>query len=709
MFSTSSRRGEGYRDRKGIKLNKTLKIAVVGQPNVGKSMLINAITNSHFLKVGNFSGVTVDKKEVIIEYQNSQLHLIDLPGAYSLKSFTIDEKVTSDFLKSEEYDLILNVLDSTHLKKNLYLTTQLLELNQNMIVVLNMVDEAERLGISIDVNQLSNILGVPVVKTSARNKEGIKELLNTVLNISDKKLNSKIVYSDVIEEEILNIEQFLNERNYKHNNISNRAVAVALLQNSNKIYKELHDSIIWVELSSILKDGLEHIYIHYQEKDIESIFSDERTSIAQGIVKECVVCLNNRKEKKSLTEKIDEILLHKIIGLPIFLILIWGLFNLTFEIGSIPMDWIDNGITVFGETIGQIISDDFLRSLIVDGIIGGVGAVLLFLPNILILFLGIALLETTGYMSRVAFLLDGFFHKFGLHGKSFIPLVTGFGCSIPAYMSARTLKSEKDRLITMFIIGFMSCGAKLPVYVLFISAFFPNENAGNILFAIYIIGALFGLIGAKVLRVFIFKGEDEPFVMELPTYRLPSLHLLWHTVYTQAIMYLRKAGTFILGVSILIWFASNFPTYENYNNISEVEYQKEKLEQSYLGQVGEFTQPLFQPLGFGWELTVALETGIAAKEVIVATLGVLYSLGDEVDETSKSLLVTLQNNIPIETAIAFIAFVMVYMPCFAASIVFVKESGKKVYLFYLILFTTFSAYLLSFISYHLAKIFLGNS
>ena len=684
-------------------MENRIRVAVVGQPNVGKSMLINGIANSNTLKVGNFSGVTVDKKEVVIKFQNHTIHLIDLPGAYSLKSFTRDEKVTSDFLENGEYDLILNVLDSTHLKKNLYLTTQLLELNRNIVIALNMTDEAEKLGIEIDSNQLSNILGVPVLQTSARTKRGIEELLSRIVEVSKTQQQNKLVYSDVIEEEIINIEKFLDERNYHHTTLSNRAVAIALLRNSKKIYQELHDSIIWVELSSKLKEALEHIYIHYQEKDIEAIFSQERISIAGGLVKECVR-FTKRDRKKSLTEKIDEVLLHKVIGLPIFLFLIWGLFNLTFELGSIPMEWIDSGISLFGDIVGGNISNPFWKSLIVDGIIGGVGAVLLFLPNILILFFGISLLETTGYMSRVAFLLDGFFHKFGLHGKSFIPLVTGFGCSIPAYMSARTLKSERDRLITMFIIGFMSCGAKLPVYVLFISAFFPNENAGNVLFGIYLTGAVFGLIGAKILRVFVFKGEDEPFVMELPTYRLPSIQLLWHSVYSQAIMYLKKAGTFILAVSILIWFSSNYPEYEKVEGISEYQYHKEKLANSYLGEIGEFTQPFFQPLGFSWELSVALMSGIAAKEVIVATLGVLYSLGDEVDENSKSLLDELRANIPTETAIAFIAFVLVYMPCFAASIVFTQESGNKKYLIYLILFTTISAYLLSWIALNIAKL-----
>ena len=379
----------------------------------------------------------------------------------------------------------------------------------------------------------------------------------------------------------------------------------------------------------------------------------------------------------------------------------WLLFQITFELGSIPMNLIDSVVASFGEYIGNYILNNEMRSLIVDGIISGVGAVLLFLPNILILFFGISLLETTGYMSRVAFLLDGFFHRFGLHGKSFIPLVTGFGCSIPAYMSARTLKSERDRLITMFIIGFMSCGAKLPVYVLFISAFFSSDEAGNILFGLYLIGAILGLIGAKILRKFIFKGEDEPFIMELPTYRLPTWKLVWHTVYIQALMYLKK-------LELLFWsldfdLFSNYPKIETANlienNISKTEIKKFELENSYLGLAGKIVQPVFEPLGFDWQLTVSLFTGIAAKEVVVATLGVLYSVGDEVDETSESLIKKLQESIPLATAMAFLIFVMIYMPCFAASIVFELQTRKKIYYIYLLVFTTITHYITAYITY----------
>jgi len=402
----------------------------------------------------------------------------------------------------------------------------------------------------------------------------------------------------------------------------------------------------------------------------------------------------------------------------------WALFQLTFELGAVPMDYIDAAFSWLGDQTKSVLGEGELSSLVADGMIAGVGAVVMFLPNIIILFIGIALLETTGYMSRVAFLLDGFFHKFGLHGKSFIPLVTGFGCSVPAYMAARTLKNEKDRLITLFIIGFMSCGARLPIYVLFAGAFFAQEQAGNILFIIYISGAILGLFAAKVLKMFVFKGEDEPFVMEMPKYRMPSFKLIWHTVYGQAKSYLKKAGTFILAASVLLWFAGNYPKNEALEAQYEIkmaqaadEETKNKLsneltmillEESYLGKIGHASEPFFAPLGFDWRMAVALETGLAAKEVVVSTLGVLYALGDEVDEGNEGLIKQIQENIPFAAAIAFIVFVMIYLPCLAASMVFTKEAGGWKYLVYLFFMTTTTAWVLSFIAYRVTLMITGG-
>lgn len=697
-----------------------IKIALVGQPNVGKSMLINSISNAR-LKVGNFSGVTVAKEEVFLKYKSYQIQITDLPGAYSLNDYTLEEKVTKEFLDNSDYDIILNVLDSTNLQRNLFLTSELLALDKKMIIALNMSDEAEKELISIDELQLSRILGKPCIKTSAAKKTGIQKLLDEIISkYESQKLPTKLFFSDVIEEEIEIISQLLKDCGYKTTQ-TYRQIAIKLLKEDKKTYKQFHDEPIWVKLQSVLNESFEHLYIHYDTKNIEDIFNDEKFAFAKGAVTETVK--QKFIEKKTLTEKFDSILIHKFIGLPIFLFLMWGLFQLTFEIGSIPMNIIDAFFASIIDSTKQILGDNQISSIIADGAIAGVGSVILFLPNIVILFFGIALLETTGYMSRVAFLLDGFFHKFGLHGKSFIPLVTGFGCSVPAYMAARTLKNEKDRLLTLFIIGFMSCGARLPIYVLFVGAFFGESNAGNVLFLIYISGALLGLFAAKILKIVVFKSEDEPFVMEMPKYRLPSFKLVWHTVSNQAMMYLKKAGTYILAASLLIWFASNYPKHldveESFNKKIEVALtQDEKtalsnelslfhLENSYLGYIGKFTEPLFTPLGFDWRMSIALETGLAAKEIVVSTLSILYGLGGDNDETSDSLVEKIKNNIPFASAVSFIVFVMIYIPCLAASMVFAKEAGGWKYLVYLFIFTTTTAWVLSFIAYNVTKLLIS--
>ncbi|MEA1982688.1 MAG: ferrous iron transport protein B [Campylobacterota bacterium] len=691
-----------------------IKVALVGQPNVGKSMLINSVSNSH-LHVGNFSGVTVDKTEVLFDYKNYSFTVVDLPGTYAFTDYTIEERVTHDYLCAEEYDIIINVVDSTNLEKNLQLTSELLTMSKKVVIALNMSDEAEKENIHIDAEYMSELMGVPCLKVSAATKEGIEELIDAVLVKHESDRNRpKLVFSEPVEEEIAQIVWYLDKHKYEAKN-RYRNIAINLLKNNKKTYERIHNNPVWTELQPILVEASKHIELHHDSDDIKEAFAEEYASFNRGVVAE-VVKQKQQVKNKTLTEKIDNVLIHPFLGIPIFLFFMWGLFQLTFEIGAIPMDYIDMFFGWFGDTIGATISNDDIRSLIVDGIIAGVGAVILFVPNIIILFIGIALLESTGYMSRVAFLLDGFFHKFGLHGQSFIPLVTGFGCSIPAYMSARILKNDRDRLLTLFIIGFMSCGARLPVYVLFAGAFFSPEMAGNILFIIYISGAILGLVAAKVLKLTAFKGVDEPFVMEMPKYRLPSVKLIWHTVLTKTMMYLKKAGTFIAAASMLVWFLSNYP----HNTILEEEYSAkiEKtlnddtkvqlqnsldealLEQSYLGTIGKFSEPIFEPLGFDWKMSVALQTGLAAKEVVVSTLGVLYSLGGDVDEGNNSLMGAISKHISFASAVAFIVVVMIYLPCLAASVVFTREAGHIKYFFYLLFFTSVVAYVMAFIAYN---------
>ena len=695
-----------------------IKVALVGQPNVGKSMLINSVSNAH-LHVGNFSGVTVDKTEVLFDYKEYHFTVVDLPGTYAFTDYTIEERVTHEYLCAEDYDIIINVVDSTNLEKNLQLTSELLTMSKKVVIALNMTDEAQKEGINIDAEYMSELLGIPCIKVSAATKMGIEELIEAVtLKHETPKNKPKLFFSEPVEEEIAQIVWYLDKHKFESAN-SYRNIAVNLLKGNKKTYAKLHDEPIWVELQPILIEASRHIELHHDSNDIKEAFAEEYASFNRGIAAE-VLKQQKQEEQKTLTEKIDSVLIHPLFGIPIFLFFMWSLFQLTFEIGNIPMDYIDMFFTWFGDTVGATITNDDIRSLVVDGVISGVGAVVLFVPNIIILFIGIALLESTGYMSRVAFLLDGFFHKFGLHGQSFIPLVTGFGCSIPAYMSARILKNDRDRLLTLFIIGFMSCGARLPVYVLFAGAFFAPEMAGNVLFAIYVSGALLGLVAAKVLKLTAFKGKDEPFVMEMPKYRLPSAKLIWHTVLTKTMMYLKKAGTFIAGASMLVWFLSNYPkdlaiteSYQTKIEHAQSATQKEilqnslneaELEQSYLGRIGKFSEPIFEPLGFDWKMSVALQAGLAAKEVVVSTLGVLYALGDGVDQENKSLMGAISKNISFPSAVAFIVVIMIYLPCLAASIVFTREAGHIKYFFYLLGFTSLVAYVMAFIAYNVTQL-----
>ena len=690
---------------------KTLKVAFVGQPNVGKSLLVNTICKAN-MHVGNFAGVTVEKAEAALVFENYKIKIIDLPGTYSLHGYSKEEKITRNFLENGEYDLIVNIADSTNLERNLLLSAELMETNKKIVLALNMSDEAENEGIKIDTEKMQSLLNIPVILISAQKQKNLHDFLELIINTCEKYFaTNKRIYGDLIENEISKLSEFLdtkNDENIKSLGFTNRQISKKLLFGDDEIYAFLHDKAIFLELLTLLKSAKERLYKGYDNQNLKEIFMDDTASFVNGVITEAVIY--EKPKKPNNTAKIDKILINKYLGLPIFLFLMWVLFQLTFTLGSIPMDYIEVLFAAISQSVATHIANETLSSLICDGIIGGVGSVLLFLPNILILFFGISLLETTGYMSRVAFLLDGFFHKFGLHGKSFIPLVTGFGCSVPAFMATRTLKNEKDRLLTLFIINFMSCGARLPVYVLFIGAFAPKEEAGNWLFAIYIFGAIVGLACAKFLRVIVFRGKDEPFVMEMPKYRIPNWRLVWFMIANKAKMYLKKAGTFILAASVLIWFSNMYPKNEQIaakfdeqialtQDISKKEtlgFEKSNalLQNSYLGKAGKALEPIFAPLGFDWRLSVSLVSGLAAKEVMISTMGVLYSLGDQ-DENSKSLTGVIKSQIPLSTAVAYLLFVMFYNPCLAASVVFAREAGGLKYLALLFIFTSIVAYIMA--------------
>ncbi len=639
---------------------KEIIVALVGQPNVGKSSLINALSNAH-LKVGNFAGVTVDKMEVGLIHKEHQITIIDLPGTYALNDFTTEEKVTKDFLEKGQYDLILNVVDSTNLERNLALSAQLLDTNKKMLLALNMWDEAQKEGIKIDTERLSKELGVVCVPTSARSKED--------------RFNTELLLDEIV-------------RLYSQNTTNNESIKV---------------------LSQSFKESLK--------------YSQSAQRIAKLVISE-----NKQNASFEHTYKIDKILMHKRYGIFIFLGFMFIIFSLSFLIGGGVQKALEAGFKFLSDGIKENVANEDLASLVGDGIIGGVGATVSFLPLIVVLYFGISLLETTGYMSRVAFLLDGILHKFGLHGKSFIPLITGFGCSVPAYMATRTLQNYNERLITLFVIGFMSCSARLPIYVLFVGSFFPSSSAGFVLFCIYILGAVVALVMAKLLKLSVFKGQTESFIMEMPKYRLPSWRMVYFSIYTKSLSYLKKAGTYILVGSILIWFMSQYPksdaamkTYKQESLLvdkdttlsSEAKEEKLKelkakldqknLKNSVVGRGGAYLEKVFSPMDFDWRLSVSLVTGFMAKEVVVSTLGVLFSLGDQ-NEKSDAFRGILRKEVSVPSGIAFIVFVMFYIPCFAATITFGREAGGIKFVAYLFIFTTVVAYAFSLIAFYATQI-----
>lgn len=639
---------------------KEIIVALVGQPNVGKSSLINALSNAH-LKVGNFAGVTVDKMEVSLVHKEHQITIIDLPGTYALNDFTTEEKVTKDFLEKGQYDLILNVVDSTNLERNLALSAQLLDTNKKMLLALNMWDEAQKEGIKINTEKLSQELGVVCVPTSARSKED--------------RLNTELLLDEIV-------------RLYSQNTANNESIKVP---------------------SQSFKESLK--------------YSQSAQRIAKLVISE-----NKQNASFEHTYKIDKILMHPRYGIFIFLGFMFIIFSLSFLIGGGVQKALEEGFKFLSDSIKENVANEDLASLVGDGIIGGVGATVSFLPLIVVLYFGISLLETTGYMSRVAFLLDGILHKFGLHGKSFIPLITGFGCSVPAYMATRTLQNYNERLITLFVIGFMSCSARLPIYVLFVGSFFPSSSAGFVLFCIYILGAVVALVMAKLLKLSVFKGQTESFIMEMPKYRFPSWRMVYFSIYTKSLSYLKKAGTYILVGAILIWFMSQYPkndaamkTYKQESLLVDkdttlsseakeeklkelkTELDKKNLKNSVVGRGGAYLEKVFSPMDFDWRLSVSLVTGFMAKEVVVSTLGVLFSLGDQ-NEKSDAFREILRKEVSVPSGIAFIVFVMFYIPCFAATITFGREAGGIKFVAYLFIFTTVVAYAFSLIAFYVTQI-----
>lgn len=716
---------------------KTITVALVGNPNCGKTSFFNHATGLRE-HVGNYSGVTVSSKVGTFYKDGYTINLVDLPGTYSMTEYTPEEVYVRDFLSEQHPDVILNIVDASNLERNLFLTTQLIDMNMRMVMALNMFDELEKKGIQLDVNQLEEMLGFPCAPTNSRTGKGIDHVLNHIISVYEERdevtKHIHINYGSELENAISTIKPLLS----KHLNIavdfSPRYLILKLLENDSITFSLLEKNIgETAEIRNIVEKCRKEIEEEYHE-DIVSIITNLKYGFIRGALKETMT--REKEDKKELAYAIDTVLTNKWLGFPVLLLFLFLMFEATFTLGAYPQEWIEIGVAWLGDAIRNLLGEGMLTDLLVDGVIAGVGGVIVFLPQILILFFFISILEDTGYMARAAFIMDKVMHKIGLHGKSFIPLLTGFGCGVPAIMATRTLENPKDRIITMLAIPFMSCSARLPVYLLFVSAFF-EKNQALILLSIYLIGIFMAILTALILKKTKFKNDTGQFVMELPPYRIPTLRNTLLHMWEKAVQYLKKMGTIILVASTIIWMLGYFPQYNeemeaidqqiefvnNDPNLSdesrkntlaqlEIDKASAQSENSYIGKIGKFIEPFFRPLGFDWKMGVSILSGSAAKEIVVSSLGVLYHADVEADESSERLTAILkshqndsQHPITPLVAFGFMLFVLLYYPCVAAVTAIAKESNWK-WAAFEVVYTTSVAWIVSFLTYQIGSLFL---
>ncbi len=676
--------------------------ALTGNPNCGKTSIFNEITGAN-QKVGNWGGVTVDVKTGSVRRTDSKLYFTDIPGTYSLSAYTMEEIVARDYIINGNTDVIIDVVDSTNLERNLYLAVQLIELGKPLVLAFNMYDELARSGTQIDTDQLSHLLGAPICYTVGRTGKGIEELLDTSVTIAREKYSRQhpvnVQYGHDLETAIAKLSSLLEEIDFQQRGIHMRWYALKLLEDDDLITQQVKDTTGGEKVLEEQQQQLERIEALYHE-DAATLISEKRYGFILGAMGETVK--RTPVDRINLSEKIDGIMTNRFLAYPIFAAFMWLLFQATFSLGAYPMEWIETGVGWLGALVQGSLGPSMFRSLLVDGIIGGVGGVVVFLPNILILFFGMSILEDTGYMARIAFIMDKLMHRIGLHGKSFIPLIMGIGCNVPAIMAARTLESNRDRILTILIAPLITCSARLPVYILFAGTFFPN-NAGNIIFMLYFFSFFFAFFMGLLFKKTLFRGEEYPFVMELPPYRIPTFKSSLIHMWEKAKHYLQKMGGVVLIFSIVIWFLSNFPlqteTMSEYDQeiqqlqsrieltddpttqnrlsdeIEELRFEKHRvtIKNTYIGRAGQLITPVMDPLGFDWRMNVSLITGFVAKEVVVSTLGVLFTVGGEDDEESEALQSALRRTYTPLTAMAFLFFVMLYTPCIVALVTLIRE------------------------------------
>ena len=713
---------------------RTINVALVGNPNCGKTSLFNIASGSHE-RVGNYSGVTVDAKEGYFDFQGYHFRIVDLPGTYSLSAYSPEELYVRKHIIEETPDFIINVVDSSNLERNLYLTTQLIDMNVRMVIALNMYDELEASGNKLDYLTLGKLMGVPMVPTVCRTGKGIERLFHVIINIyeggdfldkngqispeirqdmqdwhkayvpdhdfgtdeEDKHPHHvcrhiHINHGPELERSIEEVKQAICRNEDIRYKYSTRFLAIKLLENDKDLEQVVSTLPNGADILAV-RDHEEERLRQVLNEESEQAITDAKYGFVAGALRETFV--DNHQEKSRTTHFIDAIVTHRIWGYPIFFLFMYLMFEVTFSVGQYPMDWIESGVAWLGEYINIHMPEGPLKAMLVDGVIGGVGSVIVFLPNILILYFFISLMEDSGYMARAAFIMDKIMHKMGLHGKSFIPLIMGFGCNVPAIMASRTIENRKSRLVTMFINPLMSCSARLPIYLVLTAAFFPH-HASLVLLSIYAIGIVLAIVMARLFCRFLVKGDDTPFVMELPPYRLPTSKAILRHTWEKGEQYLRKMGGIILVASIVIWALGYYPHSDHYETVTE------QQENSYIGRIGKVIEPVMEPLGFDWKLSVGILSGVGAKELVVSTLGVLYA--DDADADS----VSLGERIPITPLVAFgyMVFVLIYFPCIATLAAIKGETGSWKWTCFVAGYTTVLAWVVSFLIYQVGGLLL---
>lgn len=709
---------------------KTINVALVGNPNCGKTSLFNFASGAHE-RVGNYSGVTVDAKVGRAEYEGYEFHLVDLPGTYSLSAYSPEELYVRKQLVEETPDIVINVIDASNLERNLYLTTQLIDMHVRMVCALNMYDETEERGDHIDYEKLSELFGTPMVPTVFTSGRGVKELFHQVIAVYEGKEDERLQFRHIhinhgheIEQGIKDIQEHLKNYPGLRQQYSTRYLAIKLLEGDKdveRLVQPLGDSAeIFQHRDTAAQRVKEETH-----NDCETAIMDAKYGFIHGALEESGYTTGDKKDTYQTTHLIDKILTNKYLGFPIFFLILLLMFTATFVIGQYPMDWIDAGVAWLGDFISQNMPDGPVKAMLVEGVIGGVGAVIVFLPQILILYFFISYMEDSGYMARAAFIMDRLMHKMGLHGKSFIPLIMGFGCNVPAVMSTRTIESQRSRLITMLILPLMSCSARLPIYVMITGSFFALKYRSLAMLSLYVIGVLMAIVMSRLFSAFVVKGEDTPFVMELPPYRFPTWKAIGRHTWEKGKQYLKKMGGIILVASIIVWALGYFP----HTDDPSVSNQQQQ-EQSYIGRVGHAVEPVFRPMGFNWKLDVGLLAGVGAKEIVASTMGVLYSNDDSFKDDSNfssesgkyvklhELItqdvaqlhgISYEKAQPIATltAFCFLLFVLLYFPCIATIAAIKGETGSWGWALFAASYTTALAWVVSAVVFQIGCLFIG--